>query len=414
MKKPFLPTMLWLSTAFLPLWLGGVAYAEDGVTDSEIVIGGVMDLEGRASALGTGMKIGIEAALKDKAIGSRKLVFKSHNDSYTPAKTVEETKKLIGEGVFIFAGNMGTPTAKVSLPLLAEKKIPAVGFYTGGSFLRGKQEGIVNYRASYAQETQAIVTEALKQGVAPQAICAYAQNDEFGMEGVKGIRAAFEGVKGADAIRESLDKALAMTGEDPARNNVAPLGVYTRNTFIARDAYDSLKNWEKKQGTACKLIVSVGVYEPTSRFIAYAQQKGEKWSYSAISATSAVDFLSLIKRFAVNTPIIMTQITPPTDSDLPIVKDAHTALGNDYNTITQEGYIVGRLVLYALQKLDADGKPITRQNFMQTLLGQHFDLGGLDMNFTDDNQASDFIAMTNLTNGNWVSMQSPAWSGWPK
>ena len=53
------------------------SYAEDGVTDTEIVIGGVMDLEGRSSGLGLGMKTGIEAALQNQTVAGHKVRFLS-------------------------------------------------------------------------------------------------------------------------------------------------------------------------------------------------------------------------------------------------------------------------------------------------------------------------------------------------
>ena len=91
-------------------------YAEDGVTDNEIMIGGVMDLEGRSSGLGLGMKAGIEAALEGQTVAGRKVRFLAANDSYTPEKTVEATQKLIEQKVLAFAGNVGTPTSKAALP----------------------------------------------------------------------------------------------------------------------------------------------------------------------------------------------------------------------------------------------------------------------------------------------------------
>ena len=42
-------------------------FAETGITNDKIIIGGVMDLEGRSRGLGQGMKDGIMAALSGKA-----------------------------------------------------------------------------------------------------------------------------------------------------------------------------------------------------------------------------------------------------------------------------------------------------------------------------------------------------------
>ena len=47
------------------------AAAEIGVTNDKIVIGGVMDLEGRSRGLGQGMKDGIMAALAGKRVKGR-------------------------------------------------------------------------------------------------------------------------------------------------------------------------------------------------------------------------------------------------------------------------------------------------------------------------------------------------------
>lgn len=56
----------WLSSLLCSsLFLPNLVQAEEGVSDSAIVIGGVMDLDGRTSGLGMGMKLGIEAAIKD-------------------------------------------------------------------------------------------------------------------------------------------------------------------------------------------------------------------------------------------------------------------------------------------------------------------------------------------------------------
>ena len=402
----------WLSSLLCSsLFLPNLVQAEEGVSDSAIVIGGVMDLDGRTSGLGMGMKLGIEAAIKDKSVGNKKLVFKTLNDSYTPAKTVEATKTLMNEGVFLFAGNMGTPTAKVSLPLLAEKKIPAVGFYTGAEFLRKTDADILNFRASYAQETKSVVLEALKHGIPAQSICTFAQSDAFGMEGVKGVREALATVPEATKIVEALDKVISMDGA----NNVGPVGVYKRNTFIAREGYDSLKAWEKQNNTHCKLVVTVAVYEPAARFMTYSLEKNEPWVFSAISASSAEDFMTVLEKFkSTNTKVIMTQVTPAADSDMPIVQDARTALGSHYGYVTQEGYIVGRLLLHGFEKLVADNKPVTRSNFMAAIKGSRFDLGGITMDFTNDNQGSDFIAITSLIDGKWTSMQDATWATWFK
>ena len=104
---------------------GGVALAEDGVTDAAIVFGQVAALTGPAQDLGQGMRQGILAAFEDAnrggGIAGRTLALKSRDDGYEPEKTVEATKAILGEDkVFALIGAVGTPTSKASQPIATD------------------------------------------------------------------------------------------------------------------------------------------------------------------------------------------------------------------------------------------------------------------------------------------------------
>ncbi|MGB0847186.1 MAG: ABC transporter substrate-binding protein [Thiolinea sp.] len=389
-------------------------YAENGVGDDEIRLGAVLDLEGRSSALGQNMLKGMQAALKDQVIAGKKLILLSENDSYTPDKTVAGVKKLIEQDMFLFMGNVGTPTAKVALPLLEEKGIPALGFFTGSGILRPDKPLIVNYRASYRQETEAVIKSAMQAGVKPAEVCAYVQNDAYGMSGIQGISAALRGQKGVEQIRGSLEEILQKTGDNPKRNNIGPVGVYVRNTFRAREGYDSLKAWEKQQGVSCKLVVTVGSYSSIGHFIAYANGKGENWVYSAVSFTGAENLLQILQRFEIKDRVLISQVVPFANSSAPLVTEAGTALGDDFNLISLEGYIVGRMLLYALSQLETENKALTRENLLGVFAGQTFNLDGLNMDFSQDNQGSDFVAITKLQNDKWTAIRESDWQRWYK
>ena len=145
-KSAITASLLLFSVGLTPL------YAEDGITNDTIRIGGVLDLEGRSKDLGKRIKIGIEAAFQDARINKKHIEYITINDSYTPEKTIESTDKLLEQNIFLVAGNVGTPTAKVSLPILEKNKIPAVGFFTGAGLLRPGKGDIINYRASYVKK----------------------------------------------------------------------------------------------------------------------------------------------------------------------------------------------------------------------------------------------------------------------
>ncbi len=395
-----------LLTSLLAILCAPVANAKDGVTETVIRVGGVMDLKGDSRGLGEGMRNGIEAAFKGVTVKGRRLEFVPLNDNYSPPKTIESTVRLLEQGVFVMLGNVGTPTAKVSLPILAKSKVPAVGFFTGAGILRPGVGDIINFRASYVQETAAVIESALEAGLKTTEICAFVQNDAYGMAGVAGIKRALSGREGTEAIIPLLDELMAMEGESPPRNNVGPVGVYQRNTLYSRDGYESLKNWEAATGTKCRLVVSVGTYTAIARFAAYARNKGDDWFVSAVSFTGADNFKQALHTYDVKDRVIMTQVVPLLDSNLPIVSQAREALGNEFGYVSLEGYIVGKLFIAAVDSIKG---PVTRENFLKAIRGKKFNIGGLEMDFTRDNQGSDMVALTYLTEEGYRPLRQSDW-----
>jgi ABC-type branched-subunit amino acid transport system substrate-binding protein len=142
---------------------GVSAFAEEGVSADKVVFGQATALEGPASALGQGMKLGLEAAFteinKAGGVKGRKLELKSVDDGYEPSKSIEVIKKLLEEDkVFAVAGAVGTPTSAATQPIATAAGAPFIGAFTGAEFLREPYKPLVmNIRASYFQETEAMV-----------------------------------------------------------------------------------------------------------------------------------------------------------------------------------------------------------------------------------------------------------------
>ena len=122
-----------LATALAPC---AAQQSAEGVLPDVVRVAGVMDLEGRSRDLGRGMRAGIEAALRDEYVGLRRVEFEALDDAYTPGKTAAAVNRLLAGGIFAMIGNVGTPTAAVALPLLAQAGVPAVGFFSGAALLR--------------------------------------------------------------------------------------------------------------------------------------------------------------------------------------------------------------------------------------------------------------------------------------
>ena len=259
---------------------GGVCQSADmqgdGVTPTSIRVGSIMDLDDETQMRGQAIKIGLESALKGEKVEGRTIELTVLNDSYSPNKAVESTKKLIEQGIFAMIANTGGPTVKAELPLLAENKVPAVGFPIGVDFLRPGIGDIINFRPSFGQEAALVVEAALAAGVKPKEICAYVPNDAGGIGNLKMLKKVFEKQPGATEVVAKLNEIIALPDEDPKRNGVGPVGFFTRHTQqFARPGYESLKQWEKTANTKCRLVMLLGGGNmPTSAFIGYAK----KWT----------------------------------------------------------------------------------------------------------------------------------------
>jgi ABC-type branched-subunit amino acid transport system substrate-binding protein len=134
MKKTVLAVLL----AGMALFLGLPAGAEVGVTDDEIVIGSHQDLSGPIAAWGIQVKVGLEMKAREineaGGIHGRKIRLVIEDNAYDPKKAIMVTNKMMArDKVFAFVGNMGSPTAGATKPIISRKKIPQMFPLTAAS-----------------------------------------------------------------------------------------------------------------------------------------------------------------------------------------------------------------------------------------------------------------------------------------
>ncbi len=127
-----------LLTLFVAVGLSVSASAEVGITDTEIVIGSHQDLSGPIAGWGTQVKNGLLMRAKEindaGGIHGRKIRMIIEDNAYDPKKAIMVTNKMISrDKVFAFVGNMGSPTAGATKPLISRKKIPQMFPLTAAS-----------------------------------------------------------------------------------------------------------------------------------------------------------------------------------------------------------------------------------------------------------------------------------------
>jgi branched-chain amino acid transport system substrate-binding protein len=352
--------------------LCGPALAEDGVTDDTIVFGQAAVLEGPASALGLGMRAGLQAAFDEinakGGVHRRKLKLISENDGYEPDRAIAATRKLIEvDNVFALIGAVGTPTSAAAQPVAAAAKVPFIGAFTGAAFLRNpKLDNVINIRASYGAETEAWVRH-LTEDLKISKIAIFYQDDAFGRSGLDGVKAALK--------KRNLELVAEAT--------------YERNTVAVKTALLQLKRAEPEA------VVIVGAYKPVAEFIKLSRKVNFNPTFVNISFVGAS---ALAKELGPEgKDVIVSQVVPfPWDASLQVVADYQAAIkpaGGQPDFVTLEGYLAGRLAIAALDKMGAD---VTREGLIKAIKETgKFDIGGLPMTFSaEKNDGLDKVFLT--------------------
>ncbi|WP_053076719.1 ABC transporter substrate-binding protein [Caenimonas sp. SL110] len=107
------------------------AAAQQGVTDTEIVLGDILPLTGPPALLGVAHNLGVKTAIAEinaaGGINGRKFRLVSEDDGYVPTRTVQGVRKLLtSDKVFAFTSISGTAQAEAAMPLIKQAGIPAM------------------------------------------------------------------------------------------------------------------------------------------------------------------------------------------------------------------------------------------------------------------------------------------------
>src|SRR3954447_23478759 len=367
MRRGALAAVIGLGVLF-----GQPALAEDGISTDEIVFGQAAVLEGPASALGIGMRNGLQAAFDEinakGGVHGRKLKLLSENDGYEPDRAIAATRKLIeADKVFALIGSVGTPTSAAAQPIATAAKVPFIGAFTGAGFLRNpKLDNVINIRASYGAETEAWIRH-LTEDLKVSKIAIFYQDDAFGRSGLDGVNAAMK--------KRNMQLAAEAT--------------YERNTVAVKTALLQLKRAEPEA------VVIVGAYKPVAEFIKLSRKVNFNPTFVNISFVGAS---ALAKELgSEGKDVIVSQVVPfPWDASLQVVADYQAAIkpaGGQPDFVTLEGYLAGRLAIAALDKAGAD---LTREGLIKAIKQPgKFDIGGLPMTFSaQKNEGLDKVFLT--------------------
>jgi ABC-type branched-subunit amino acid transport system substrate-binding protein len=174
------------------------AYAETGVTSTEIKLGITLPLTGAASPgynkIGNAMNAYFKYVNDNGGVYGRKVTLIQKNDEYSPQLSIAKTNELIlRDKVFALVGPLGTAnfTAVHKSVGIAKRGVPSLFLNTGFSGFANKKAYPTSFMVlpSYAMEAK-IIAQFLKENHAGKKLALVYQNDEFGIDGLGAFKAA--------------------------------------------------------------------------------------------------------------------------------------------------------------------------------------------------------------------------------
>ncbi len=234
-----------------------------------------------------------------------------------------------------------------------------------------------------------MVAGLLEAGIQPEEIAFFTQNDSFGDAGYNG------------ALRALHEEGFTDTSQ-------LAHGRFTRGT---RNVHQGLATILQAP-VVPRAVIIVGTFGPAADFIREARQDLPDSVFLNVSFVGSQALLEALGPLAEG--VIVTQVVPPLDADLPAVEEYRQALaahvpGSEPDFISLEGYLAAKLFVEGVK---AAGENPDRQAIVEGLLG----LGTIDIGVGEpltlgqgDHQASDAVWATVIRNGqfepvDWASV----------
>jgi ABC-type branched-subunit amino acid transport system substrate-binding protein len=360
--------------------ISSLAVAEPGITENSITLGMTSPFSGPNGAYGNDMRQVIEAYFeqvnKSGGINGRKINLVALDDGYETDRAVANTRILISEkNAFALLASYGSsPTTEAMNKVFGPSRVPLVGTISGAGSLRepiSQNPGsryMFNVRASYADETDAIVNQMVSLGL--KNIAVFYQNDGFGKSGLEGVTNALK------------------------KHNLAPTAAAT----VERNSVDVNAAVEAIAKAKPQAVVMVTLYKPTAAFVKAMKKAGQSPMFMTLSPVGTEQLIAELGPDARG--IGISQVMPYPWSDVvPMVHDYQKLIGNKngFSYYGIEAYAMARIMVDALRKA---GKDPTREKLLAALEGTNTDLGGFRVAFSGTNrQGSRFVELTVVGSG---------------
>jgi branched-chain amino acid transport system substrate-binding protein len=324
---------------------------DPGVTDGEIKIGNIMPYSGPLSAyalIGRTQDAFFRKLNAEGGINGRKINFISYDDAFSPAKTVEQARKLVeSDEVLLIFQSLGTPTNNAIQKYLNEKKVPQLFVATGATKFGDPKNfpWTMGWQPTYQTEGKIYakyILEHLPQGK----IGILYQNDDSGRDYLKGFK---DGL-GAEATKRMIVGEIPYEPADPTIDRQ----IVTLKTLGADVFFNEAS--PKFAAQAIRKAAEIG-WKPVQFLASISNSVGSVLKPAGLENAKGILSTNYLK-----------DPTDPAWKDDPAIKewaafmDKYFPEGDKTSTFSVYGYLTAQTMVQVLKQC---GDDLTRENIMR-------------------------------------------------
>ena len=377
MRKTF-PLALTLALA------ASVSWAQtQGVSKTEIVVGSIQDLSGPVAGYSKparmGMLLRVDEINEQGGINGRKLKILFEDSAYDPKKAVLAAQKLVHQDkIFAMLGHLGTAQNNAAMPVQFEKNV--INFFpltAAREMFEPFHKLKYSYLTPYFDQMRVYVPKIAKEKGFKK-VCAFYQDDEFGLEVFRGGEAG-----------------LKTMGMD-----------YAEKTSYKRGATDFSSQVARMKAAGCEMVVLGTIIRETIGAIAESRKTG----FNPLFLGSQAAYTELIHKLGGKAMdgmyATMTGALPYLDDASPQVRfwanKYKTKFNEDPSVFSAAGYSIVDAFAAAASKA---GPNLTTESFikaMDTMKIAPDIFGGPEQTFSATKRfGSEVTRLSQITDGRW-------------
>ena len=208
-----------------------------GVSKTEITLGSIQDLSGPIAGFGKqvrlGMMLRVDEANEQGGVNGRKLVLKVEDSAYDPKKAVLAAQKLVNQDkIFAMIAHIGTAQNLAAMPVQFEKNV--VNFFpvtAAREMYEPFHKLKYSFASTYFDQMRVAAPMMVKEKNAKK-VCTMYQDDEFGLEVVRGAEAGLKTINVELAEKTSYKRGATDFSSQTAKMKAAGCDLVILGTII--------------------------------------------------------------------------------------------------------------------------------------------------------------------------------------